>query len=296
VAMSVIAYRSVEVQGLKIAYREAGDISNPTLLLLHGFPTAGHMFRDLIPRLMSRFHLLAPDLPGFGQTELPAPKTSFYSFARLTEVMSGFIAALNLKKFALYIFDYGAPVGLRLALHNPESITAIVSQNGNVYEEGLSPGWDSMKVFWAKPTSEYRESLRSAFTADAIRGQYVTGTADPDLISPDGWSLDRYYLERPGAEEAQLDLFQDYGSNVALYPKFQEYFRRFHPPILAIWGKHDPYFLPIGADAFRRDNPSVRVEFLDTGHFALETHSDEIARAIITFFDNDVLGKTEGGC
>jgi len=291
----MVAYRSVEIQGLKIAYREAGDSTKPTLLLLHGFPTAGHMFRDLIPNLVSRFHLVAPDLPGFGQTDLPDSTKFCYSFARLSEVMIGFVSALELKKLGLYVFDYGAPVGFRLALTMPQCITAIVSQNGNVYEEGLSPGWDSMKEFWAKPTTQYRESLRSSFTSDAIRTQYVTGAPDPQLISPDGWSLDRHYLERPGAEEAQLDLFQDYGSNVALYPEFQKYLQQFHPPLLAIWGKHDPYFLPIGADAFRRDNPRARVEFLNTGHFALETHSDKIAHAIISFFDNDVFGKTERG-
>ena len=290
----MIAYRSIEVQSMKVAYREAGDKANPTLLLLHGFPTAGHMFRELMPQLMARFHLIAPDLPGFGQTDLPSRVEFPYTFARLTDVVESFVVALGLKKFGLYIFDYGAPVGLRLALRVPNSIMAIISQNGNAYSEGLSSGWDSMKEFWANPTPEYRESLRSAFTAEAIRGQYVTGVPDPELVSPDGWSLDRYYLERPGAEDAQLDLFQDYGSNVAFYPSFQEYFRRFQPPLLAIWGKNDPYFIPAGALAFLRDNPRAKVEFLDSGHFALETHCKEIANAIITLFDDQVLVETQG--
>jgi pimeloyl-ACP methyl ester carboxylesterase len=284
----MIVYRTIEIQSVKVAYREAGDPGKPTLLLLHGFPTASHMFRDLIPKIEDHFHLIAPDLPGFGQSDIPRERFNL-TFTGLTDIMEGFVHALGLDKFAIYIFDYGAPVGLRLALRCSESITAIITQNGNAYEEGLSSGWDSMKAFWAKPTTEYRESLRAAFSADAIRGQYTTGVPDASLVSPDGWTLDAHYLERPGAHEAQLDLFQDYGSNVALYPSFQQYLRQRQPPLLAVWGKNDPYFLPAGAHAFKRDLPNATVVLFETGHFALETHSDEIAKNLVEFFNQQVV-------
>jgi pimeloyl-ACP methyl ester carboxylesterase len=283
--MAKIAYRRIPVDGLEIFYREAGRPNAPVIVLLHGFPTASHMFRDLMPLLADRFRLVAPDLPGFGQSAMPTDGRYRYTFENLALTTARFTEALGLERFAIYVFDYGAPVGLRMALLHPERITAIISQNGNAYEEGLSAGWDSLKHYWKHPTAEYRESLRVALTPEATRHQYTAGVADTALVSPDGSTLDDFYLARPGAHEVQLSLFTDYGTNVALYPKFQEYFRSHKPPLLAVWGKNDPYFLPAGARAFLRDLPDADLRLLDTGHFALETHCDEIAKAIGEFLD-----------
>jgi pimeloyl-ACP methyl ester carboxylesterase len=243
------------------------------------------MFRDLMPQLAGRFRLIAPDLPGFGQSAMPIDGRFRYTFETLARMMRLFTEVLGLDRFTIYVFDYGAPIGLRMALEHPERITAIISQNGNAYDEGLSAGWDSMKEYWRNPTAEYRESLRAAFTSDATRYQYVQGVSDPLLVSPDGIALDEYYLARPGAHEVQISLFTDYGTNVALYPKFQQYFRSHRPPLLAVWGKNDPYFLPAGAEAFRRDLPEAEIRFVDSGHFALETHCAEIASVISDFLD-----------
>ena len=271
--------------------------SAPAILLLHGFPTASHIFRDFIPRLADRFRLVAPDLPGFGQSAMPTDGLFRYTFESLARTMDRFTEALILKRFAICVFDYGAPVGLRMALEHPERITAIISQNGNACDEGLSAGWDSMKEYWSHPTATFRESLREAFTPEAIRNQYTQGVPDPSLVSPDGSTLDDFYLARPGAHEVQLSLFTDYGTNVALYPKFQKYFRQHQPPLLAVWGKNDPYFLPAGANAFRCDLPDADIRLFDTGHFALETHCEEIAKAIVDFLDarlaRDRLPHTE---
>jgi pimeloyl-ACP methyl ester carboxylesterase len=286
--MAKIAYRQISIDGLEIFYREAGRPNAPTILLLHGFPTASHMFRDLMPLLADRFRLVAPDLPGFGQSAMPADGQFRYTFENLAQTMGRFTEVLNLARFAIYVFDYGAPVGLRMALKHPERITAIISQNGNAYDEGLSAGWDSMRDYWGHPTDEYRSSLRAAFTPAATRDQYIRGVGDPSLVSPDGSTLDDFYLARPNAHDVQLDLFTDYGTNVALYPKFQEYFRSHRPPLLAVWGVNDPYFLPAGAQAFRRDLPHADVRLFDTGHFALETHCEEIAEAIGEFLEAHV--------
>ncbi len=281
--MGTIHYRAAEVNGLKISYREAGRTDAPTLLLLHGFPTAGHMFRDLIPLLADSFHLIAPDMPGFGQSDLP-PRDKFkYSFENLADVIDRFTDVVGLKRFAIYIFDYGAPVGLRIALKHPERISAIVSQNGNAYEEGLSEGWNPIRAYWENPSQANRDALRAFLKPETTVWQYTHGVSDATMVSPDGYSLDIFYLTRPGADEAQLDLFGDYKSNVALYPTFQKYFRDHKPPLLAVWGTNDPFFLPAGAEAFKRDIPSALVRFFDTGHFALETHADEIAAAIREF-------------
>jgi pimeloyl-ACP methyl ester carboxylesterase len=281
--MTRIAYRTADVDGYEIFYREAGDRSKPTLLLLHGFPTSGHMFRDLIPLLSDRFHLVAPDLPGFGRSALPARGQFTYSFDNLAKVIGRFTEVIGLDRFALYIFDYGAPTGLRVAMANPERITAIISQNGNAYVEGLSDGWNPIQRYWRDPTDAKRQALRELLTPESIRWQYEHGVADLSKVSPDGSALDAWYTTRPGVDDIQLDLFLDYASNVALYPAFQAYFRERQPKLLAIWGRNDPFFLPPGAEAYKRDLPNAEVRFLDTGHFALETHAAEIARAIFDF-------------
>jgi len=281
--MSTVTYRNVDVDGIGIFYREAGPKDAPTILLLHGFPTAGHMFRDLIPQLSDRFRLVAPDLPGFGQSDMPAPGTFTYTFENIANVVDRFTEIIGLPRFAMYVFDYGAPVGFRLAVRHPDRINAIISQNGNAYEEGLSDGWNPIRAYWQEPSLANREALRSFLAPDTTRWQYTHGVPDVTAVSPDGYSLDNFYLARPGADEVQLDLFGDYKSNVALYPTFQEYFRKHKPPFLAAWGKNDPFFLPGGAEAFRRDIPGAAVHFFDTGHFALETHAKEIAALIRDF-------------
>jgi len=275
--------RRVEVDGLEVFYREAGPADAPVLLLLHGFPSAGHMFRDLIPKLADTYRVIAPDLPGFGQSAMPAREAFSYTFDNLARTIDRFTEVIGLDRFALYVFDYGAPVGWRLAAAHPGRITAIVSQNGNAYEEGLSEGWSPMRKYWREPTPSNRDGLRQFLAPQTTQWQYTHGVADVELVSPDGYTLDNAYLARPGADDIQLDLFLDYASNVALYPAFQAYFREHQPPLLAAWGRNDPFFLPAGAEAFRRDNGNAEVRFFDTGHFALETHSGEIAAAIREF-------------
>jgi pimeloyl-ACP methyl ester carboxylesterase len=279
-------YRHANVDGSAVFYREAGPKTAPTILLLHGFPTSSHMFRNLIPALADRYHVIAPDLPGFGFSDAPDRKRFFYTFEHLAKVIYNFTQTIGLDHFALYIFDYGAPVGLRLALAHPERITAIISQNGNAYEEGLSQGWNPIQKYWKEPTAENRNGLRDFLTPEATKSQYLYGVQNAELVAPEAYQLDSALLARPGNDEIQLDLFLDYASNVALYPKFQEYFRVKRPPLLAVWGKNDPFFLPPGAEAFKRDNPNAEVHFYDTGHFALETHTQEIAAAI-----RDFLGR-----
>ncbi len=281
--MPTVTYRSVEVDSLKVFYRETGAPGAPKLLLLHGFPSAGHMFRDLIPLLADRFHIVAPDLPGFGQSDMPARSQFKYTFDNLARVIDRFTESVGFDRFALYVFDYGAPAGFRLAAWHPERITAIISQNGNAYEEGLSDGWKPIRAYWQDPSTANRNALRSFLAADTTRWQYTHGVPDAASVSPDGLSLDNFYLARPGADEVQLDLFGDYKSNLSLYPAFQDYFRTHKPPLLAVWGKHDPFFLPAGANAFKRDIPHADVRFFDTGHFALETHAEPIALAMREF-------------
>ena len=275
--MNLIDYRTADVDGFKVFYREAIAAGAPKLLLLHGFPTASHMFRDLIPLLRDRFHLIAPDLPGFGNSFVPGGPRSFDGMA---DVIDRFTEVVGFDRFAIYIFDYGAPVGLRLAVKHPERITAIISQNGNAYVEGLSDGWNPIRTYWQNPSEANRAALRAFLKPEATVWQYTHGVPDPTQVSPDGYSLDNFYLARPGMAELQLDLFGDYKSNVALYPVFQQYFRTHKPPFLAVWGRNDPFFLPAGAEAFKRDIPNAVVRFLDTGHFALETHAAEVAAAV----------------
>ena len=281
--MGTVTFRKVDVDGIRVFYREAGPKAAPTILLLHGFPTAGHMFRDLIPRLADRFRLVAPDLPAFGQSDMPARGTFTYTFENIANVIDRLTEVIGLRRFAVYVFDYGAPVGFRLAMRRPERITAIISQNGNAYAEGLSAGWNPIRAYWEVPSQANREALRTLLSPETTVWQYTHGVPDPTSVSPDGYSLDNFYLARPGADEVQLDLFGDYKSNVALYPAFQQYFRTSRPPLLAVWGKNDPFFLPPGAEAFRRDIPGAVVRFFDTGHFALETHAHEIAATIRDF-------------
>jgi pimeloyl-ACP methyl ester carboxylesterase len=276
-------HRFLEVDGLKIFYREAGADTSPALLLLHGFPTSSHMFRNLIPALADDYHVVAPDLPGFGFSEAPDRAQFRYTFDHLADVLDRFTAVARLSRYAVYVFDYGAPVGFRLATGHPERITAIISQNGNAYEEGLSEGWNPIQRYWKEPTPENRAALRSFLTPEATKWQYVYGVQEESLVAPESYTLDSALLARPGNDEIQLDLFLDYASNVALYAKFQEYFRTRRPPLLAVWGKNDPFFLPSGAEAFKRDIPGAVVRFFETGHFALETHAGEIAAAIRDF-------------
>lgn len=279
----IIRYKSQKVGAVEVFYREAGPANAPVLLALHGFPTASHMFRDLIPLLADHYRIIAPDLPGFGQTKVPPRETFTYSFDALANVIDGFTEALNLESYALYIFDYGAPTGLRLAMRHPERITAIISQNGNAYLEGFSNQWDTWQDYWRKPNETTREACRPSLSPDTIRNwQYGTG-AMPEMLSPDGYSLDIAYMARPEAEEIQLDLIGDYKNNVALYPDFQAYFRKYQPPLLAVWGRHDPAFIPAGAEAYRRDLPKAEIHLLDAGHFALETHAQEISLLIRDF-------------
>ncbi|AMO96575.1 alpha/beta hydrolase fold family protein [Collimonas fungivorans] len=281
--MNQVRNKKIAVDGIEVFYREAGSRSKPTLLLLHGFPSSSHMFRDLFPLLMDQFHLVAPDLPGFGQTELLSRDKFAYTFENLANVIARFTEILELDRFGIYVFDYGAPVGWRLAAKYPERVTSVITQNGNAYAEGLSDGWNPIRKYWQEPNQMNRDALRELLKPEATLWQYTHGVANVETVSPDGYSLDDFYMARPGAHEVQLDLFLDYASNVALYPEFQACFRKHQPAVLAVWGRNDPFFLPAGAEAFKRDVKNARIVFYDTGHFALETHAVEIAEEIHRF-------------
>jgi pimeloyl-ACP methyl ester carboxylesterase len=284
---------TVEADGVRVFYRAAGDATAPVVLLLHGFPASSFMFRDLIPRLATDYRVVAPDLPGFGFTEVPAERRYVYSFDALAITIERFAEALHLDRYAIYVFDYGAPVGLRLAMAHPDRVAAIVSQNGNAYEEGLGDAWGPIRTYWAAPTAKNRAALRkNILTPEGTRWQYTYGVAHPGNVAPESYTLDTALLERSGNKEIQLDLFLDYASNVTLYPTFHEYFRKSAPPLLAIWGKHDPFFIPAGAEAFRKDLPHATVQFLDTGHFALETHVVDIAAAMKDFLAVHGIGRS----
>jgi pimeloyl-ACP methyl ester carboxylesterase len=290
--LAFVSIHKVEADGVRVFYREAGDADAPVILLLHGFPSSSFMFRELIPRLADEYHVIAPDLPGFGFTEVPAERKYAYSFDQLAKTIDAFTGALNLSRYAIYIFDYGAPTGLRLAMAHPERVTAIVSQNGNAYEEGLGDAWAPIRHYWDSPTAENRAVIAKAIlNFDGTKWQYTHGVKNPDRVAPESYTLDAALLERPGNKEIQLDLFLDYASNVKLYPNFQEYFRKSKPPLLAIWGKNDPFFIPPGAEAFRKDIPDAKVQFLDTGHFAIETHGSEIAAAMKEFLSANGVGR-----
>jgi len=288
----MVRYQYAAVDDSRIFYREAGSKNAPTILLLHGFPTSSHMFRNLIPALSDHYRVIAPDLPGFGFSESPDRSRFSYTFANLAQIIDGFTQSIGLNHYAIYVFNYGAPVGFRLALAHPDRVTAIISQNGNAYEEGLSEGWNPIQKYWKQPTPANRAALREFLNPESTKWQYVHGVQDELLVAPEAYTLDSALLGRPGNDEIQLDLFLDYASNVALYPKFQEYFRTKKPPLLAVWGKNDPFFLPPGAEAFKRDNPAAEVKFLDTGHFALETHGQEISEAIRDFLGRKLGSRT----
>jgi pimeloyl-ACP methyl ester carboxylesterase len=282
----VTSVHKVEADGVEVFYRAAGNPSAPALLLLHGFPASSFMFRELIPRLADQYRVIAPDLPGFGFTEVPEERKYLYSFEALARTLEAFTDALGLNRYAIYVFDYGAPTGFRLAMAHPERITAIISQNGNAYQEGLGDAWGPIRKYWSAPTAENREVLRqNILTLETTRWQYTHGVAHPEAVAPESYTLDAALMDRQGNKEIQLDLFLDYASNVKLYPKFQEYFRNAKPPLLAIWGKNDPFFIPAGAEAFQKDLPNAQVQFLDTGHFAIETHAVEIAAAMKAFLE-----------
>lgn len=284
-----VRYQFVDADGIRVFYREAGDRARPTLLLLHGFASSSHQFRELIPLLADKFHLVAPDLPGFGFTEVPAQRNYRYRFDSFGETLTAFVDALALKSYALYVFDYGAPAGLRLALHYPERVTGLVSQNGNAYLEGLGDAWEPIRAYWADPSAENRQIVHDAvLNLEGIRWQYLHGVKTPESVAPEAYYLDTLLLERPGNKEIQLNLFLDYANNLTRYPEFQAFFRQTQLPALVIWGEHDPFFIPPGAHAWKRDNPNAVVELLDTGHFALETHVEHIALRI-----REVLGHEQ---
>ena len=284
----------IQADGVNVFYREAGSPNAPVVLLLHGFPTSSFQYRELIPRLADQYRVIAPDLPGFGFTEVPEKRNYKYSFEALARTIEAFTDALQLQSYALYVFDYGAPTGFRLAMAHPERVTAIVSQNGNAYDQGLGDAWAPIRRYWKEPTAAHRETVRQALNPDGIKWQYTEGVPHPERIAPEGYTLDAAMIARPGNMDIQLDLFLDYANNVKLYPAFQEYFRRSKPPLLAIWGRHDPFFIPAGAEAFIIDNPNATVQFLDTGHFALETHVEEVAAAMKAFLAKTSHAQHEG--
>lgn len=283
-----VRFNTVDVDGLKLFYREAGDRSRPTVLLLHGFPSASHMFRDLIPELADRYHVVAPDMPGFGMTEQPPRDAFAYRFDTIANVIDRFTELLGLAKFAIYVFDYGAPIGFRLAVKHPERITAIITQNGNTYLDGVSDAFAPVMAYWKEPNQTNRDAMRGLLAPETTLFQYTHGVDDPSKVSPDGRNLDDFYLSRPGNDEIQLDLLLDYQTNVALYDTIQAYLRERQPPVLAVWGKNDPFFIPPGAEAFKRDVPAADVRFVDSGHFALETHAAEIGAAMREFLASHV--------
>jgi len=285
---SQVHYRFAKVREHSVFYREGGPKDAPAILLLHGFPTSSHMFRNLVPELAERHRVIAPDLPGFGFTASPSPFE--HTFDHLARVVDGFTDIIGIGRYAVYVFDYGAPVGFRLALEHPDRVTALITQNGNAYEEGIGHVFDPMREYWREPSAKNRSALRGLLEPESIQWQYTHGVTDASLIAPESYALDAALLARPGSDEIQLDFFLDYRTNIALYPRFQEYFRTRRPPLLAVWGRNDPIFLPAGAEAFRRDIPDAEVFLYETGHFALETHAVEIGAAIREFLDRNIGG------
>jgi pimeloyl-ACP methyl ester carboxylesterase len=288
---AVTRHRTVSVDGIDVFYREAGAADAPAVVLLHGFPTSSHMFRNLIPALAHRYRVIAPDYPAFGQSAAPDRHEFEYSFARFAGLMDGLLNQLGVERYALYVQDYGAPVGYRLALRHPYRITALVVQNGNAYEEGLKQFWNPIKAYWADGSDAHRAALRAGLTLAATKAQYLDGVRDPSRVAPDAWLHDQALLDRPGIDEIMLDLFKDYGSNVALYPQFQAFFRSRRPPTLIVWGKNDVIFPADGARPYLRDLPDAELHLLDTGHFALEDKGDDIAALMLDFLDRKLPRK-----
>lgn len=286
--LAVTHFRTATVDGIGVFYREAGPTEAPVIVLLHGFPTSSHMFRNLIPELATRYHVIAPDYPGFGQSSVPDRRAFNYGFARYAQLIDGLLSQLGAKRYALYVQDYGAPVGYRLALKHPERVSALVIQNGNAYEQGFSDFWKPIKLYWADGSLAHRDALRAGLTPGATKSQYVDGVRDPSRLDPDNWVHDQALLDRPGIDEIMLDLFKDYGSNVALYPQFQAFFRTRQPPTLIVWGQNDAIFPAQGARAYLRDLPDAELHLLDTGHFALEDKGAEIAGLMLDFLDRKV--------
>lgn len=282
-----VHHRFEQVGDVKVFYREAGPRDAPIVLLLHGYAASSFMYRNLIPLLADGYRVIAPDLPGFGFTEAPARGQYDYTFDQLAKTIGQFTRQLGLDRYAMQVFDYGAPVGWRLATEHPPRISAIISQNGNAYEEGLGPGWAPIQKYWKDPSQANRDALREFATPASIRWQYLEGVPDQTLVAPDAIALESHLVSRPGNAEVQLDLLLDYASNVEKYPEFQAYFRKHQPPLLAVWGKNDPFFLPAGAEAWKRDIPGADVRFYDTGHLALETHGAEIGAVIRRFLDKN---------
>ncbi len=289
--MSNVTYRSVHIDGTKVFYREAGSSDNPAILLLHGFPSASHQFRELIPMLCEDYYVVAPDYPGFGQSDMPAPDKYEYTFEHTAQMIAKFVESIKLDRFVIYIFDYGAAVGLSLALKHPKKIAGIVSQNGNAYIEGLSSAVDPIRNYSKDQSQKNKDAALGLFKPETTIFQYTQGASDKALVSPDGYTLDNFYLARPGATDVQLLFFKDYNTTVEWYPKVQQYFREQKPPLLAIWGRNDPFFLPAGAEAFKRDLPNAQVKFVDAGHFAIETQGEAIADAIMDFMGSEVMAN-----
>jgi pimeloyl-ACP methyl ester carboxylesterase len=288
---AVTRHHTATIDGIEVFYREAGAPDAPAIVLLHGFPTSSHMFRNLIPTLAHRYRVIAPDYPAFGHSATPDRRAFTYSFARFAELVDGLLNQLGVERYALYVQDYGAPVGFRLALTHPERVTALVVQNGNAYEEGLKAFWNPIKAYWADSSEAHRAALRAGLTLAATKSQYLDGVRDPSRVAPDAWLHDQALLDRPGVDEIMLDLFRDYGSNVALYPRFQAFFRSRRPPTLIVWGKHDVIFPAEGAQAYLRDLPDAELHLLDTGHFALEDKGHDIAALMVDFLDRKLPRK-----
>jgi pimeloyl-ACP methyl ester carboxylesterase len=287
----VIHYRTAKIEGLDIFYRESGPADAPVVLLLHGFPTSSHMFRNLIPALADRYHVIAPDYPGYGNSSAPDHTKFAYTFAHYADLMDGLMGQLNVKRYAMYVMDYGAPVGYRLALKHPERVSGFIVQNGNAYDEGLKKFWDPIKAYWNDSSAAHRKALTFMVLPATTKWQYTNGVKDVSRIDPDNWAHDQALLDRPGNGDIQLDLLHDYGSNVPLYPKFQAFFRERKPPMLIVWGKNDEIFPADGAGPYLRDLPDAEVHLIDTGHFALEDKADEMIPLIRSFLDHKLPGS-----